>query len=582
MRTKLISTALCCAAVMAFGIGADAAEEIKFYESILSGGEYVFVVEGYVPSGKPEENVNIMIFNPGYDLNGSMGMFTKEVLQYQDSVETAQNGYFKIEIPIYLDGINDSGEYSCYVGGEGFDKAQVLAPVYFASIDDRKQTIKKLKNAADVSEISALLGEAEKNLSLDDELYRAIDKDKFAALLFENKDRLDEEKTAESAKLIKTITLVEAYNEGQENFVYKNGEFLYTNLLDFSAEDKAGIDLYKTGYKQILNDNGKKYVIGALLENKNFRSEKDLVKAFHENVMLYAIKNHAQNGNGHVEKLLTAENAAACGMNIPTYLALGSDSMRSKAADIIMSKSFAGISELQAVVEAAAKKAKTPSTNGGGSTGGSYGSSKSDSSTIVIGNENITADDMKGESKEVFADLENVSWAKEAIYYLYEKNIVSGVAEDRFAPQSNVTREQFAVMLIRAFSIETTQDGGTFEDVVPGSYYEKYVNTAKKLGIVNGISESMFGVGKKLSRQDMTVMIKNAADYSKRALAEKNEMIEFSDTEQIAEYARTSVTALVKAGVINEFSDNTFRPSDSCTRAQAAKMIYELMKGADV
>ncbi len=582
MRTKLISTALCCAAVMAFGIGADAAEEIKFYESILSGGEYAFVVEGYVPSGKPGENVNIMIFNPGYDLNGSAGMFTKEVLQYQDSVETAQNGYFKIEVPIYLDGINDSGEYSCYVGGEGFDKAQVLAPVYFASIDDRKQTIKKLKNAADVSEISALLGEAEKNLSLDDELYRAIDKDKFAALLFENKDRLDEEKTAESAKLIKTITLVEAYNEGQENFVYKNGEFMYTNLLDFSAEDKTGIDLYKTGYKQILNDNGKKYVIGALLENKNFRSEKDLVKAFHENVMLYAIKNHAQNGNGHVEKLLTAENAAACGMNIPTYLALGSDSMRSKAADIIMSKSFAGISELQAVVEAAAKTAKTPSTNGGGSTGGSYGSSKSDSSTIVIGNENITADDMKGESKEVFADLENVSWAKEAIYYLYEKNIISGVAEGRFAPQSNVTREQFAVMLMRAFSIETTQDGGTFEDVVPGSYYEKYVNTAKKLGIVNGISESMFGVGKKLSRQDMTVMIKNAADYSKRALAEKNEMIEFSDTEQIAEYARTSVTALVKAGVINGFSDNTFRPSDSCTRAQAAKMIYELMKGADV
>ena len=135
---------------------------------------------------------------------------------------------------------------------------------------------------------------------------------------------------------------------------------------------------------------------------------------------------------------------------------------------------------------------------------------------------------------------------------------------------------------MRAFSIETTQDGGTFEDVVPGSYYEKYVNTAKKLGIINGISESMFGVGKKLSRQDMTVMIKNAADYSKRALAEKNEMIEFSDTEQIAEYARTSVTALVKAGVINGFSDNTFRPSDSCTRAQAAKMIYELMKGADV
>ncbi len=575
MTVKFKRTALCCAVgVLAFGFAAEADESIKFYESILNG-EYAFCVEGYVPSGKKGENVNIMILNPGYDMNNSQKVLGNEYLQYQDSVVSGENGYFRIEVPIYLDGINDSGDYTCYVGGEAFSSTQTPEPVYFASIDDRKACIKMIKESESADAVYEKLSDIQKNLSVDGEVYDAIDKKAFANLIYQNRQALDTEDTAKSTKLLKSLMLTEAYNEGLSQFISNGTVFINTDILNFSEYDKDGVDLYKNGYEKILNEDGKKKVIAALMK-KNFKNADELAKGFHQNVVLYGIKNHKDSGNGHVEALLTKENAKACGLNIPKYLALTSDSERSRAADEIMSKSFDTIAQLETVIENAAQNAKTNTGNAGnkgtGGGGGSYGSSKSDSQTVVVNGADNTPND------EIFSDLQNSEWAKEAIEYLYNNKIINGVGEKRFAPESYVTREQFAVMIMKAFEIEVDDSEAGFSDVAAGSWYEKYVNTAKKLGLVNGISSDMFGVGKNISRQDMAVMIKNAADFAKVSL-ESQKDVSFDDFDEISEYAKSAVKALSESGFINGFSNNTFRPKNNCTRAQAAKIIYELIKG---
>ena len=193
-------------------------------------------------------------------------------------------------------------------------------------------------------------------------------------------------------------------------------------------------------------------------------------------------------------------------------------------------------------------------------------------------NQNIVDNEaLKG---EVFADLGNVEWAKDAILALYEKGIVSGVGDNLYAPENNVTREQFIVMIMRALNIDATEGSSEFGDVKSGAYYEKYVATAKKIGIVNGISENAFGVGKNITRQDLAVMVANAVKYKEMSL-DGNKNINFSDKDSISEYAKDAVESLVKTGAITGFSDNTFRPKNNCTRAQAAKIIYEIVKGAD-
>ena len=555
------------------------AQELKFYESVMQNGEYSFVVEGYTPSKKKNEELNIMIFNPGYAPEEGKDLYSGEYLQYQTVVTTKDDGYFKAEMPIYLDGVNDSGEYSCYVGGEAFSESEKVS-VYFASIADRKNAVEKIKNSA-LADMEKTLGETERDLALANDIYNAVDKEKLAALVYENKALLDSEKPAESAKVIRSLALLEAYNEGLTQYAWSGTEFINNELIDFSGVDKAGATFYLKGYSEILSSEGKKKLINSLMKN-GYKTVDELYNDFMLNVVIEGIKNPVTNGTGHIDELLTDENVKALGLSIPTYSAISSDSVRSKANTAIKNASFSDKESLERAIETAAKNAKTTQNTGGG--GGGSASGNNSSMQIIIGdnnvdlNQNIVNNDaLKG---EVFTDLANAEWAKEAILALYEKGIVSGVGNNLYAPGNNVTREQFIVMIMRALEIDATENNQEFSDVLPGSYYEKYVATAKKLGIVNGISAEMFGTGANISRQDLAVMVVNAAKYKGMSL-EGDKNIAFSDNESISAYAKEAVESLVKTGAINGFSDGTFKPKDSCTRAQAAKIIFEILKGAD-
>ena len=92
-------------------------------------------------------------------------------------------------------------------------------------------------------------------------------------------------------------------------------------------------------------------------------------------------------------------------------------------------------------------------------------------------------------------------------------------------------------------------------------------------GIVNGKSESVFGVGESITRQDACVMIDRALSLSK----ETNESLNFKDAQDIADYAKASVAALSSYGVVNGVGANEFNPGGLCTRAQAAKIIANML-----
>ena len=82
----------------------------------------------------------------------------------------------------------------------------------------------------------------------------------------------------------------------------------------------------------------------------------------------------------------------------------------------------------------------------------------------------------------------------------------------------------------------------------------------------------MFGAGSPVTRQDMAVMAARA--LNREADSQKSE---FKDSSEIAEYADGAVRYLTQKGVISGFEDNTFRPVENCSRAQAAKVIRRLM-----
>ena len=180
-----------------------------------------------------------------------------------------------------------------------------------------------------------------------------------------------------------------------------------------------------------------------------------------------------------------------------------------------------------------------------------------------------------------FSDLDSVLWAKEAILELAGKGIINGVGDNRFDPNKNVTRAEFLKMLVCAFDFTDNSAECSFDDVIKGEWYYPYIATAEKLGITGGIGENKFGTSTYITRQEMAVMIHRAAVRAYLPVTDKKGE-EFSDDSEIADWAKRSVSLMRGAGIINGVGDNYFSPNSGATRAQAAKMIYELYQKSEI
>ncbi len=177
---------------------------------------------------------------------------------------------------------------------------------------------------------------------------------------------------------------------------------------------------------------------------------------------------------------------------------------------------------------------------------------------------------------QVFADLSGYDWAKESILSLAQKGIINGVGNGEFNPSGLVTREQFAKMIVLVLDSFDESEITDFSDVDASQWYAPYVASAQASGIVNGISDTEFGVGMHITRQDMAVVIYRALKANGYTFT--TEKKEFADADQIKDYSLEAVGILAAEGILNGVGDNMFAPNRNATRAEAAKLIEALDK----
>ena len=254
-----------------------------------------------------------------------------------------------------------------------------------------------------------------------------------------------------------------------------------------------------------------------------------------------------------------------------------SSAKKSAVRASLLGKSFADGDALKDAFDDAVKN--PPSTNidkkpttGPGFSGGGGGSSTSVTPSILTPQKEVTADD-------VFTDMGNHAWAKDAVLYLAKRNIVNGVSNDKFDPSGLVTREQIAKMTVLAANIYNENAAADFEDVDLTQWYAVYVASAKKKGIINGISETEFGVGRYITRQEMATIIYRTLAESKYTFT--SERVDFADISEVDEYAVEAVKTLGAEGIIKGMTDGTFAPKKYATRAEAAMLIKSLVEGVN-
>ena len=217
-------------------------------------------------------------------------------------------------------------------------------------------------------------------------------------------------------------------------------------------------------------------------------------------------------------------------------------------------------------------------SSSGSSGGGSIGGGRNEATATPNGTVNVT-DNTKGgnTSKRVFSDSAEVLWAEKAIEALGKDGKINGYEDSTFKPLRTVTREEFVAMIVRALSQIDETAVSDLSDINESAWYAPAVATAQKLGITEGRGGA-FGVGEAITRQDMCTMLARAAEACKISLGNEYATIIFADSDSISDYAKDSVSALQRAGIVNGTDDNMFAPTDVVNRAMAAKVIYMLMQ----
>lgn len=172
----------------------------------------------------------------------------------------------------------------------------------------------------------------------------------------------------------------------------------------------------------------------------------------------------------------------------------------------------------------------------------------------------------------VFTDMENVTWAIDAVNLLSERNIVNGKGDGKFEPHAHVTRAEFIKMVASAMALKIGESNTVFSDIPQTSWFAPYVAAAYKEGIAQGDDSGKFRPYANITREDMVTMLYRALGVEAEAST-----LRFTDAAQVSPYAKTAVSYFTKKGFVSGMGDGSFAPKANATRAQAAVIIYNIV-----
>lgn len=170
-----------------------------------------------------------------------------------------------------------------------------------------------------------------------------------------------------------------------------------------------------------------------------------------------------------------------------------------------------------------------------------------------------------------FTDVHSWDWFYEPVQFVYTMDIMNGVTSTSFAPNSNITRGMVVTMLWRMAG-EPYVGGGSFDDVAANEYYSTAVAWSAKNNIVNGVTDSTFGVNTDITREQLAVILYRYAKslgYSTTG----GSLIGYSDASSISDYAKDAMAWAVKNEIITGVTYTRLNPTGNATRAAVAQMF---------
>ncbi|MCR8745440.1 family 10 glycosylhydrolase [Romboutsia lituseburensis] len=164
-------------------------------------------------------------------------------------------------------------------------------------------------------------------------------------------------------------------------------------------------------------------------------------------------------------------------------------------------------------------------------------------------------------------DIKN-HWAYEAIASFIEKGYVGGYEDNTFRPDNSITRAEFVKILNGVFNI-TNSSEKVFIDTA--DHWAKHdIDIAVTNGVCSGKTETEFKPDDLITREEAATMI---ANYKKIADANLDKLSKYNDAGEVSDWAKPSVEGSIEKGYVGGYSDNTIKPKNNITRAEAVVIL---------
>ena len=177
---------------------------------------------------------------------------------------------------------------------------------------------------------------------------------------------------------------------------------------------------------------------------------------------------------------------------------------------------------------------------------------------------------------DIFLDVAPNAWYKDAVQYAYDSGLMTGVSANEFAPEATTTRAMIVSMLARLEGVESAESAG-FTDVAANDWYATAVNWAAASGITSGTGDGNFSPNTAITREQLAAILMNYAQYKGQDVSARATLDTYNDATAISSWANDVMSWAVAEGLLTGVTNDQLQPQGNATRAQVAAILQRFL-----
>lgn len=177
-----------------------------------------------------------------------------------------------------------------------------------------------------------------------------------------------------------------------------------------------------------------------------------------------------------------------------------------------------------------------------------------------------------------FEDVKVGDWFYGDVEYVYYNRLMNGTSTNTFSPQLSTTRGMIVTILYRLEGSPEVTGTCPFSDVPAGAYYEAPITWAAKNEIVNGMGDGTFAPESNITREQLAAIFFRYAKY--KGIYDEDDCVMtggFKDQDKVSPWAYEAMSWAIGVGLIggsNESDGLYLLPQGNALRCQVAAILH--------